>query len=173
MNIKAIPPINEEQSLLNVVIETPAGSHYKYAYDSKLDIFKIKKILPLGTFFPFDFGFIPNTKGGDGDPLDVLVIADQKLFPATLILCRPIGLLTATQVEKKKNKQRNDRIISVADSSINYADVKTIEDLNKGMLKEIESFFIYYNQHDGKIFTPEKWNDGKAALKLVKKSLSK
>jgi len=173
MNLTAIPPINKEQSLLNVVIETPAGSHYKYAYDIQLDIFKIKKILPLGTFFPFDFGFIPNTEGGDGDPLDVLVITDQKLFPGTLLSCRPIGVLTATQTEGKKNKQRNDRIISVADSSINYADVKTIRDLNKGMIGEIENFFIYYNQHDGKIFTPEKWNNAKAALKLVKQSLSK
>ena len=79
MNITAIPPINKEQSLLNVVIETPAGSHYKYAYDIQFDIFKIKKILPLGTFFPFDFGFIPNTKGGD-------------------------GVLTATPTEGKKTK---------------------------------------------------------------------
>src|SRR5678816_2612074 len=95
MKLHSIKPINEPERTINVIIETPRNNKYKIAFDEELEIFKIKKILPQGTFFPFDFGFIPNTKGGDGDPLDVLVIADEQLFTGCLVTCRIIAMLEA------------------------------------------------------------------------------
>lgn len=171
MNLAAVQPVEKNDQTINVVIETPSGSQYKYAFDQQLQIFKVKKILPVGSTFPFDFGFIPNTKGGDGDPLDVLVIADQKLFAGCLLSCRLLGMLEATQHEKDKEKQRNDRIIAVAESTTKYADVKKISDLNKNMISELENFFIYYNKHDGKIFTPKKWVDAAAAMNVIIRSI--
>ncbi|HNP21682.1 MAG TPA: inorganic diphosphatase [Panacibacter sp.] len=167
MNTLAISPINTKDKTINVIIETPARSPYKYAYDSELELFKVKKILPLGSSFPFDFGFVPNTKAGDGDPLDVLVIADHQLLPGILLSCRPIGVLEALQQEGKKRKVRNDRIIAIAANTIRYAGVITIDDLNKSLVQELEHFFINYNRHDGKIFTPKKWAGAKAAFKLI------
>jgi len=74
-----IQPLNN--GILNVIVETPKHSQAKFAWDPELQVFRVKKTLPMGMVFPFDFGFLPGTKGGDGDPLDVLVIMEQACFP--------------------------------------------------------------------------------------------
>ena len=64
---------------MKVVIETPKGSAQKYDYDFNDHFFDLKKILPAGMMFPYDFGFIPGTKGMDGDPLDVILISKSSI----------------------------------------------------------------------------------------------
>src|SRR5215217_4237747 len=118
MRTDKIPPF--ENNLLNIIIETPKGAQNKYTYDPLMEIFKLKKVLPMGTVFPFDFGFIPNTVGEDGDPLDVLIIMDEPAYPGCLVRCRLLGVLKAKQKEQQKPSVRNDRFIAVADSSILY-----------------------------------------------------
>src|SRR4051812_48346051 len=111
MNIKQLNPV--KNGLLSVIIETPKGSQNKFVYDPGMDLFRLKKTLPMGTTFPFDFGFIPNTIGEDGDPLDVLVIMDEPSYPGCLVECRVLGILKAKQTKKKE--KRNDRVIAIAD----------------------------------------------------------
>ncbi|HEY1403173.1 MAG TPA: inorganic diphosphatase, partial [Pyrinomonadaceae bacterium] len=82
---------------LRVVIETPRGSRNKYDYDAELGLFKLGGVLPAGAVFPFDFGFVPRTTGGDGDPLDVLVIMDEAAFAGCLVEARLLGVIEATQ----------------------------------------------------------------------------
>jgi inorganic pyrophosphatase len=86
MNFRNIDPV--EDGLLNVIIETVRGSQNKFNYDPAKYIFKLNKTLPMGTVFPFDFGFVPNTRAEDGDPIDVLVIMEQTAFPGCLIQCQ-------------------------------------------------------------------------------------
>jgi inorganic pyrophosphatase len=169
MNFANIDPIQD--GLLNVIIETVRGSQNKFNYDARMNIFKLKKTLPMGTVFPFDFGFVPGTKGEDGDPLDVLVIMEQTAFPGCLVQCRPIGILEATQGKKGGKAIRNDRIVAVSQSSMLYADITDIKSLNKHMSEEIANFFIDYNKHEGKVFTPLKWSGKNEVLKMVKKYL--
>lgn len=95
MNLPAIPAINNEEKTNNFIKETPAGSPDKYAYDKYPQLFKVKKILPPGSAFPFDFGFGPTQFGGDRDPLDEMVIADNHFFPGCLLSCRLLGVLEA------------------------------------------------------------------------------
>jgi len=168
MKYHRIPSLNKK--LINVIIETPRDSQNKFTYDPTMHVFKLKKTLPMGTTFPFDFGFIPNTEGADGDPLDVLVIMDQHAFPGCLISCRPLGILEAKQAEKNKKAVRNDRIIAVADCSVGFGNISDIKELNKGMVEEIENFFIDYNKHEGKKFKPVKWCNANQALKKVKRN---
>lgn len=66
---------------IEIVVETPKGSAQKYDYDPKSRFFKMSKILPSGMVFPYDFGFVPDTKGEDGDPLDMIVISEFNSFP--------------------------------------------------------------------------------------------
>ncbi|MBS1688839.1 MAG: inorganic diphosphatase [Bacteroidetes bacterium] len=167
MKVKKIKPV--EDGLINVIIETPKESQNKFDYDTKLGIFRLKKTLPMGTMFPFDFGFIPNTKAEDGDPVDVLVIMDQHAFPGCLVQCRLLGVLKAIQKEKGGKEERNDRLVAVTDCSILYADLKKIKDINKHMIEEIENFFIDYNKHEGKKFEPIKWGETEEAMKVIKK----
>ena len=80
---------------IQVVIETPKGSRNKYAFDADLKIFQLKKVLPAGMAFPYDFGFIPSNLADDGDPVDVLVLMDEPAFPGCLLKCRVIGVIVA------------------------------------------------------------------------------
>ena len=80
---------------LNVIIETPKGSRNKYNYDEGLRLFKLGGVLPSGAVFPFDFGFVPSTTGGDGDPLDVLVLMDEPAFPGRVVDVRLVGVIEA------------------------------------------------------------------------------
>src|ERR1051326_739420 len=96
---------------VHVIIETPKGSRNKYAFDQEQGVFVLKKVLPVGMAFPYDFGFIPSTKADDGDPVDVLVLMDEPAFAGCMLTCRPIGVIQGEQGAKKK-KERNDRMVS-------------------------------------------------------------
>src|SRR5207253_9607645 len=121
-----LKPLNSaDKELLRVVVETPKGSRNKFAFDPDKEIFELKKVLPEGMAFPYDFGFVPSTEAEDGDPVDVLVLMDQPAFAGCLLKCRPIGIIEAEQTSDHKTV-RNDRIIAVENSTHSYAVVKHI-----------------------------------------------
>lgn len=145
---------DEETGDLNVIIETPKGSRNKFAFDEKLLLFKLKGVLPAGASFPYDFGFVPSTIGGDDDPLDVLLLMDEPAFTGCLVPSRLIGVIEAEQTEKDGAVERNDRLIAVAAKSITHEDIKSLNNLNKNLVEQIEHFFISYNEIKGKEFKP-------------------
>ena len=152
---------------IDVIVETPRGSAQKYNFDPKNNWFKLKKIMPAGMVFPFDFGFIPKTKGEDGDPLDIIVISELKSFPGCCMECRVIGGITAEQTENGKTV-RNDRFLAVPEASELFAKVKSIADLPADIIKQLEKFFINYNEEAGKKFKPLKRIDAEKAYELIK-----
>jgi inorganic pyrophosphatase len=139
---------------LNVIIETPKGSRNKFNFDEEYLLFKLGGVLPAGAVFPFDFGFIPSTLGGDGDPLDVLLLMDEPAFPGCLVPARLIAVIEAEQTERDGERTRNDRLIAVAADSHTHRKVRTLSDLSPDLLEEIEHFFVSYNQIKGKEFKP-------------------
>jgi inorganic pyrophosphatase len=148
-----LPAFDPESGTLNVVIDTPKGSRNKFKFDEKLGLFKHSGVLPVGAMFPFDFGFVPSTKGGDSDPLDVLVLMDEPAFVGCLVPANLIGVIEAEQTEGGKT-ERNDRLIAVAANSRNHRDIRTLDQVNENLLGEIEHFFVSYNQAKGKQFKP-------------------
>jgi inorganic pyrophosphatase len=144
----------EESGELNVIIETPQGSRNKFNYDEELGLFKLGGVLPAGASFPFDFGFVPSTLGGDGDPLDVLLLMDEAAFPGCLVAARLIGVIEAEQTERDGETTRNDRLIAVAAESRTHEGVRSLLKLDDQLVKEIEHFFISYNEIKGKAFKP-------------------
>lgn len=139
---------------LHVIIETPKGSRNKFNYDEEHGLFKLGGVLPAGAVFPFDFGFIPSTLGGDGDPLDVLLLMDEPAFPGCLVPARLVAVIEASQTERDGTRTRNDRLIAVAADSHTHKRVRTLADLNATLLDEIEHFFVSYNEIKGKTFAP-------------------
>jgi len=139
---------------MNVVIETPKGSSEKYDYDPETKFFKLKKIMPSGMVFPYDFGFIPDTIGEDGDPLDILVISEFKSFPGCMMECRLIGAIKAEQTELDGNTVRNDRYLAIPAFSQIYSEITSMDLIPDQMIKELEHFFISYNEVAGKKFKP-------------------
>lgn len=165
-SLESLDTFNDEGDL-NVVIETPKGSRNKYTYDEKTGLFKLGGVLPSGASFPFDFGFVPSTLGGDGDPLDVLVLMDEPAFPSCLVYVRLIGVVEAEQTERDGKTERNDRLIGVAAESRLQRHVRALGSLSPDLLEEIEHFFISYNQIKGKEFKPLGRFGSQKALKLV------
>ena len=141
-------------NFVDVVIETPKGSAQKYDYVPNTPFFKMKKILPSGMVFPYDFGFIPKTKGEDGDPLDVILISEFNSFPGCIIKCRIIGGIKAEQSEKKDSHKmiRNDRFLAVPKCTNIFQDVKNMDDLPRQITDQLEEFFVDYNKMQGKKF---------------------
>lgn len=133
---------------VQVVIETPKGSRNKYAFDPQQKVFALKKVLPAGMTFPYDFGFVPSTRAEDGDPTDVLVLMDEPAFPGCLLKCRVVGIIEGQQ-GKKKNGERNDRIIAIEEANHSYAYIRHVKELGKKFLRELEEFFVNYHDLDG------------------------
>ena len=106
---------SDVSSRIDVIIETPKGSRNKIKYDPSSRKFKLSKVMPEGMMFPYDFGFVPSTKAGDGDPLDVLVLTDEPLFPGCLVECTLIG---AIESEQQEEGQRNRNDVAVAEQSL-------------------------------------------------------
>ena len=132
-------------STITVVIETPRGSRNKLKYDFDQRAYKLSKVLPEGMMFPYDFGFVPATKAEDGDPVDVLVLTDEPLFPGCLVDTTLVGVIELKQRENGKSN-RNGRLIAVAQASPSYSDIKRLDDLNPTVLKQIEAFFVNYQK---------------------------
>lgn len=159
--------------IVNVVVETPKGSSEKYDLDPKSGYIKLKKIMPVGMVFPFDFGFIEGTIGEDGDPLDAIVISEIKTFSGCAIDCRIVGAVKATQQERDGEKMRNDRYIAIPTLSTLYAQINDLKDFPNQMIEEIEHFFSSYNLEAGKKFTPVGHINAKVATRLIEKSRSR
>jgi inorganic pyrophosphatase len=165
-----LPAQDADTGLVNVIIDTPKGCRNKYKYDAELGLFRLRKVLPLEASFPYDFGFIPSTRGEDGDPVDVLVLMDEPTFCGCLVSVRLIGVIEAEQTEKD-NTFRNDRLIGVVETSVNPAEWTSLPELSKSRLDEIEHFFVSYNDAEGRQFKPLRRAGPRAAEKLVAESM--
>jgi len=161
-----------EKKLVNAVVETPRGSRNKYDYDPDGDYFRLKKVLPAGTSFPLDFGFIPHTLAEDGDPIDILILMDFPSYPGCIIQCRCIGVIEAEQKEKKEKKYRNDRIVAVAAESLTHAALTTIKNMDKNLLDDIIHFFEYYNEMEGRKFRFLGIKNRTQAIQLIENSMT-
>jgi inorganic pyrophosphatase len=144
----ALSPLDGARRV-QVVIETPKGSRNKYAFDPEQRAFALKKVLPAGMTFPYDFGFVPSTKAEDGDPTDVLVLMDEAAFPGCLLKCRVVGIIEGQQGKKNKG-ERNDRIVAIEEANHSYAHIRHIKELGRKFVRELEEFFVNYHELDGK-----------------------
>jgi inorganic pyrophosphatase len=167
--LRKLKPFDRKTGKLNVVIDTPKGCRNKYAFDFDVNAYLLKTVMPKGMLFPFDFGSVPGTVAEDGDPLDVLVLMDEPAFCGCLVRSRLLGVIEATQKEKGGKTERNDRLIAVAAESHTHSQIKSITDLDRELLEEIEDFFISYNRVRAKKFKPLGIYGPKQAKRLIKK----
>ncbi|HEX6502307.1 MAG TPA: inorganic diphosphatase [Terriglobales bacterium] len=160
------------KDLVRVIIETPKGSRNKFAFDPEEQIFELKKVLPAGMTFPYDFGFVPSTKAADGDPVDVLVLMDEPAFAGCALTCRLIGVIEGEQRDKK-GWLRNDRIVAIEEGAHSWSETKSIDDLGKEFRKELEEFFVDYHKLSGEKYRVLAVRGPGHARKLVKAGIRK
>lgn len=168
-NPERLKPDAGQHGIFQVIVETPKGNRNKFAFDDEQKVFVLRKVLPAGMTFPYDFGFIPQTRAEDGDPIDVLLLMDEPAFPGVAVRARLIGVLEGEQTENGK-KVRNDRLLAVAEANHLYANFRTIDDLPRHSLRELEDFFINYARLEGKEFRLLSCKGPEDALRLVEKA---
>lgn len=168
LKLNTLPALDSDSGLVNAIIDTPKGSRCKYKYDPDTGIFRLAKLLPLGAYFPYNYGFIPSTRGEDGDELDVLVLMDEAVFVSCLVPVRLIGVLAAEQTERDGKTTRNDRLIAVLDTEFNPPEVTSLDALHSQRIDEIEQFFVSFNKIQGKQFKPIGRYDADKAKALLK-----
>jgi inorganic pyrophosphatase len=171
--MQAAPPLHtlpaqDEQGVWRAVIEAPAGSRSKLKWQPALGAMQVQHVLPLGTAFPYDFGFVPSTRGADGDPLDVLLFMDEPLAPGTVVPCRLVGVILARQQAERGPAERNDRLLAVARHSHRYAHWRGLGDVPKSVLDEVERFFVFYNEQRQVRFEPLGRRGAREAERLLR-----
>ena len=127
------------------VIEIPKGSKCKYELDKYTGLLKHDRILYTSTHYPANYGFIPRTYADDGDPLDVLVLCAEPIYPLTLIDVYPIGVMRMIDSGKM-----DDKIIAVPLSDPTYLGISSIDELPPHIFDEIMHFFSVYKQLENK-----------------------
>ena len=133
--------IRENTEELEVIVEIPKGSHVKYEYDKKTQRIICDRILSTPFFYFFNYGYVPNTLSEDGDPLDVVVLMEDSLFPGCSIRCRVLGVL-----ETSDEKGTDPKLIVCPVSRIDsfYDHLKDVMDVSVGLLNKIKHFFEHY-----------------------------
>lgn len=148
----------------NAIIEIPRGSTNKYEYDFENGVFRLDRVLFSPLFYPFDYGFIPQTKYLDGDPVDVLVMVWHPTFPGCMVEVRPIGVL-----EMRDEKGPDEKLLCVATKDPRFGYRGHLEEISPHTLKEVMHFFQVYKDLEDKEVDVVGWHGPELALEIIEK----
>src|SRR6266566_2279079 len=140
--------------VVEVVVEIPRGSRNKYEWDEKAAVFRLDRVLSSAVYYNFDYGYIAETRSGDGDHTDALLLIDEPTFPGCHVWARPIGALDMNDENGVDHK-----ILCVAVGDPNQAEVDSLDDVQRHRLVEIENFFQTYKLLEDKTVLVVGWRD--------------
>ncbi|MCY7295002.1 inorganic diphosphatase [Alteromonas sp. a30] len=167
MSLNDVPAGKHLPDEVNVIIEIPAHSDpIKYEVDKDSGAIFVDRFMGTPMHYPVNYGYVPHTLSGDGDPADVLVITPFPLLPGCVIACRPIGVLNMTD---ESGNDAKVLAVPVDKLSVLYRNVKELSDVPESTLKQIEHFFAHY-----KDLEPNKWVkiEGWEGVEAAKKEIS-
>ncbi|HLB39441.1 MAG TPA: inorganic diphosphatase [Actinomycetota bacterium] len=150
-----------EEGVLTVVVEIPKGSRNKYEMDHETGEVFLDRMLFTSMQYPADYGFIEETLGGDGDPLDALVFVGESTFPGCHIRVRPIGLFRMTD-----EKGEDEKVLCVPLRDPMWSHVNDLDGIPQPLLDEIEHFFQVYKDLEGHQVQTDGFED-RAAAEIV------
>lgn len=148
------------------VVEIPKGCNNKYELDKKTGLLKLDRILYTATHYPANYGFIPRTYAGDNDPLDVLILCQEPIYPLTLVECYPIGVLKMID-----NNEEDEKIIAIAKHDPFLNTYNDISEIPAQVSAEIKHFFEVYKQLEGKQTTVDKIMGRKEAEEIIENAI--
>ncbi len=150
----------------DVTIEIPKGQRNKYEVDHETGRIRLDRMLFTATRYPADYGFIDNTLGEDGDPLDALVLLEEPTFPGCLVMSRAIGMF-----HMRDEKGGDDKIICVPSGDPRMASFQDLDDVPEFYRLEIQHFFeTYKDLEPGKSVEDAAWANKAAAEIEIEKS---
>jgi inorganic pyrophosphatase len=146
-------------------VEIPKGSRNKYEYDEDLDAVKLDRLLYSSIVYPTDYGFIPDTLGEDGDPLDAMVCVTEATFPGCMIEVKPLALFRMSDEEGL-----DDKILCVPISDPSWNTLEKLDDLPKQLTDEITHFFSVYKDLEQKTVDVDGWYGIEDAQRTVEEA---
>lgn len=151
---------------VNVIIEVPMNSMpVKYEFDKAAETVVVDRFLPTAMFYPVNYGFIPHTLGGDGDPVDALVLSQYPVLPRAVIRCRPIGVL---KMEDESGEDEKILLVPHSKLTFYYEDIKEYDQLPRIHREGISHFFERYKELErGKWVKVLGWGNSKEAEKFI------
>lgn len=148
------------------VIEIPKGSKAKYELDKQSGLLKLDRILYTSTHYPANYGFIPRTYADDLDPLDVLVLCSEVIYPLTLVRCYPIGYITML------DNGRNDyKVIAIPFDDPTYNNYKDITELPSHIFDEMTHFFSVYKSLENKETVVDEVRGKEEAVEIIRDAI--
>jgi inorganic pyrophosphatase len=150
------------------VIEIPMGSSVKYELDKETGMLRLDRILYSAVYYPANYGFVPQTLAEDDDPLDVLVLCQEAVFPLTLVHARAIGMMTMIDAGKKDHK-----ILAVASHDPEYNGFREAAELPTHRLTMLRRFFQDYKTLEGKAVEVDAMEPATAALPIIEEALAR
>ncbi len=148
------------------VIEIPKGSKTKYELDKETGLLKLDRILYTSTHYPANYGLIPRTYAQDGDPLDVLVLCSQHVYPMTLVQCYPIGVIS--MVDSGSN---DEKIIAIPTDDPTYNQYKDVSELPAHIFEEMKHFFSVYKELENKETVVNDVRGREDAIKVISETI--
>lgn len=169
MHLKHLSPGKNPPEEINVFVEIPQGSSIKYEVDKDAGAIMVDRFNYTAMSYPFNYGFLPQSKGEDGDPLDVLVISSYSVHPGTVIPVRPIGML-----DMEDESGPDAKILAVPTVKVDpfKSDINDLGDLNQAVTNLIKHFFEHYKELEpGKWVKVKDFLPKEKALEEIKKAL--
>jgi len=151
--------------MLHCFVEIPKGSRNKYEWDEELQALKLDRFLFSSVVYPTDYGFIPDTLGEDGDPLDAMVCVSEPTFPGCVIPVKIIALF-----RMRDDKGVDDKVVCVPEHDPNWRHVERLEDLSETLRDEISHFFSIYKQPEGIAVKVDGWFPRDQALDIIEEA---
>lgn len=149
-----------------VVIEIPKGSKNKYELDKETGLLRLDRVLYSAVHYPADYGFIPRTYCDDGDPLDVLVLGQEPVYPLTLVDARAIGVM-----RMRDEKGIDDKIVAVSVHDPTFSDYTDKDQLPNHVLLQVRRFFQDYKALEHKQVVVEDMLGPADALAIIQEAL--
>jgi inorganic pyrophosphatase len=156
------PSTADFPGIVEVVVEIPRGSRNKYEYDEAADVFRLDRVLASAVHYNFDYGFITDTRAGDGDHTDALLLIDEPTFPGCRVWARPIGGL-----EMRDDKGEDFKVLCVAVADPHQSHVEDLDQVRPHRLIEIEHFFNTYKLLEEKATDVVGWRDAAQARAVL------
>jgi inorganic pyrophosphatase len=168
MGLLDLPPGDDGLEYINLIVEICEGSNNKYEYDKEDGVFKLDRVLYSAVHYPVEYGFIPNTLGCDGDPLDAMVKTTSPTFPGCVIKARPIGVLYMVDQDEE-----DEKILCVPVNDPRFDGVQDMSGIKAHLLKEIEHFFQTYKQLEKKAVKTMGWGGAEEARKIIREAITR
>ena len=147
------------------LVEIPKGSRNKYEYDHDMDVIKLDRFLFSSMVYPTDYGFIPETLGQDGDPLDAMVLVSEPTFPGCVIDVKAIALF-----RMEDDKGIDDKVLCVPLTDPAWNTLETLDDVPGALRDEIAHFFSVYKDLEQKKVTVDGWYSKEDAIVEIAES---